>query len=141
MPNFAQAEIRSPTEDLGEYKAFLRTLKVGQTVTLPLEPGESSRVVMRGINSVAAEAKMRINRLPSDEGTVRFRVMEAEKRAVNVTPQQLRARTEKARATREARKAQAQARPAGETPTPDELAETGHPIRPATDSPLGPVNV
>jgi hypothetical protein len=110
MPNFAQAKISSQTDDLSEYRTFLRSLKVGQVVTLPLEEGETTRKVMRTLNSVAREHKVRLARISSPENAIKFRVMPAEKRAVNLTEEQRRTRAEKARATREARR-QAQEQP------------------------------
>jgi hypothetical protein len=104
MPDFARAKIQSPAEELGEYKAFLRTLKEGQRVALPLEEGETSRTVMRGLNRAAAESQMRLLRLPSDRQSVRFVVHSAEKRSVNISPEKIRERTERAKATRAARR-------------------------------------
>jgi hypothetical protein len=103
MPKFAQAEIQSTTEDLSEYKAFLKGLKIGQVVSLPLDKGETSRKVMRALNAAAAESSMRLSRLPSSDDNVRFRVAQPEKRTVNLSPEAKRARAEKARATRASR--------------------------------------
>jgi hypothetical protein len=106
MPNFARAEISNTTEDLSGYKNFLRKLTVGQTVSLPLEAGETSRRVMRALNAAAAESSMRLARVASPEGSVRFRVVSPVKRTVNISPEARRQRVEKARATRAARRAQ-----------------------------------
>lgn len=104
MPDFSRAEIATTTEDLSEYKAFLRKLTIGQVVTLPLEDGETSRRVMRALNAAAGENNMRLSRLPSDEQSVRFKVVPEERRAVNISAEARRARVEKAKATRASRK-------------------------------------
>ena len=57
------------------YLAFLRRLERGQVVTLPLDPGERPRVVVRTLNLAAARLGMRLARLPDPPGTVRFRVV------------------------------------------------------------------
>ncbi|MGH2369103.1 MAG: hypothetical protein ACRDI2_12975 [Chloroflexota bacterium] len=103
MPNFARAEISNTSEDLSQYRTFLKKLNVGQTVTLPLEVGETSRKVMRALNAAAAEAEMRLTRVASPEGSVRFRVVPPEKRTVNLSEEARRQRAEKARATRAAK--------------------------------------
>jgi hypothetical protein len=104
MPDFARAEIATTTEDLTGYKNFLRKLAVGQVVTLPLEAGETSRKVMRALNAAAGQSGMRLSRLDSPDNAVRFKVVSPEKRVVNISPEARRARIEKARATRAARK-------------------------------------
>ena len=105
MPKFAQAEISNTGEDLTGYKNFLKKLTVGQVVTLPLDTGETTRKVMRALNAAAAESSMRLARLASPDGSVRFKVAPVEKRTVNITPEARRARVEKARATRASRQA------------------------------------
>jgi hypothetical protein len=100
MPNFARAEISTTTEDLTGYKTFLRKLSVGQVVSLPLEEGETTRKVMRALNSAAEQSGMRITRLESSPDAVRFKVAPAEKRSVNISDEARRARIEKAAATR-----------------------------------------
>lgn len=130
MPAFERAEITDTADDLSDYKSFLRSLQVGQVVTLPLTADKSSRGVVRRLNAVAEQNKMRLTRLPAAAGAVRFKVAPAEKRAVSLTEEQKRARTEKARATRAARlataspKADVQASPTPEPP-------------PVTDQPTG----
>lgn len=104
MPDFTKAEISTTSQDLSGYKSFLKRLEVGQTVTLPLEPGEGSRSVVRSLNAAAAQSNVRLSRLPSTNGSVRFRVLPPQKRAVTITEEAKRARVEKARATREARR-------------------------------------
>lgn len=104
MPNFAHAEISSTSEDLTEYTGFLRKLAIGQVVSLPLEEGESSRKVMRALNSAAKDCSLRLARLASDGHSVKFKVVPLEKRPVNISPEARRRRIEKARATRLARK-------------------------------------
>ena len=74
MPDFTRAEISTGADDLSEYTTFLRKLSPGQFVTLPLQEGESSRVVMRSLNAAAVQSDMRLARLASDEDSVRFRV-------------------------------------------------------------------
>ena len=103
MPNFARAEISTTTEDLTGYKNFLRKLTVGQVVTLPLEEGETTRKVMRALNSAAEQSGMRLARLESPPDAVRFKVASPEKRSVNISPEASRLRSEKARATRAAK--------------------------------------
>ena len=103
VPNFAKAEIADTTADLSEYKTFLKRLAVGQVVRLPLDKGETSRKVMRSLNSAAHQSNMRLTRLPSGDGAVAFKVATPQKRAVNISPEARRARVEKAKATRAAR--------------------------------------
>jgi hypothetical protein len=104
MPDFGKAEISTENQDLTAYRSFLKRLTVGQTVTLPLDEGETTRKVMRALNSAAASSDLRLARLPSGTGAVRFRVLSPEKRTVNLTDEAKRARVEKAKATRAARK-------------------------------------
>jgi hypothetical protein len=104
MPDFTRAEISNTTTDLTTYVTFLKKLSRGQTVTLPLEAGERPRTVMRAINAAAAESQLRLARLDSPSGTVRFRVLPPEKRALNLTNEAKQARVEKARATRARRR-------------------------------------
>ena len=104
MPNFARAEISTISEDLSEYKTFLKKRNIGETVTLPLEEGETSRKVMRALNAAAADSDMRLSRLASPEGSVRFRIVPAQKRSVNISDEARRARVEKARRTRAAKR-------------------------------------
>jgi hypothetical protein len=105
MPKFAQAEITTTTEDLSGYKVFLKKLSTGQVVTLPLEPGETSRKVMRSLNAAASQSSMRLARVPSSNDVVKFKVVPEQKRKVNISAEARRARVEKARATRAARAA------------------------------------
>jgi hypothetical protein len=104
MPDFAKATIADTSQDLSGYTAFLRKLEIGQVVTLPLEPGERSRAVVRSLNLTAEAQQKRLARLPSDAGSIRFRVLSPDKRAVNISDEAKQARVEKARATREARR-------------------------------------
>ncbi len=97
MPDFTRAEISNTTTDLTAYVTFLKKLSRGQTVTLPLEAGEPTRTVMRAVNAAAAESQLRLARLNSLSGTVRFRVLPPEKRAVNLTVEAKQARVEKAK--------------------------------------------
>jgi hypothetical protein len=108
MPNFARAEITDTEGDLAAYKTFVRSLKVGQVVTLPLEEGETSRRVMRSLNAAATEQRVRLARLSSLPNAVKFRVMPGEKRVVNLSEEARQARAAKARATRQARRQAAQ---------------------------------
>lgn len=104
MPDFAKANISTTSEDLTPYRSFLRKLEVGQTVTLPLDHGESSRKVVHLLNLAAAENEMRLARLPSSNGSVRFRVVSPQKRAMNISEEGKRVRSEKTQATRAAKK-------------------------------------
>lgn len=104
MPDFTRAEISTHAQDLTPYLTFLRRLSPGNVVTLPLEPGESRRRVMRTLNSAAGQVKVRLSRVDAPEGTVRFRVLPPEKRAITMSEEARRARVEKARATRAARR-------------------------------------
>ena len=105
MPKFAQAEIATEGEDLSGYKTFLKKLAVGQVVTLPLEEGETSRKVMRALNTAAGQSNMRLSRLASDDSVVKFKVVPEQKRTVNISEEARRARVEKARQTRAAKSA------------------------------------
>jgi hypothetical protein len=104
MPDFARAAISTSSQDLGPYTTFLRRLDVGQVVNLPLEDGESPRRVMRSVNAAAAQLNMRVARLQSNRDALRFRVLSPEKRTVHISDEAKRARVEKARATRQARR-------------------------------------
>jgi hypothetical protein len=104
LPDFSRAEISNTTIDLTSYVTFLKKLSRGQIVTLPLEAGETPRTVMRAINAAAAESRLRLARLDSPSGTVRFRVLPPEKRALNLTDEAKQARVAKARATRARRR-------------------------------------
>jgi hypothetical protein len=75
VPDFDRAQISTTTADLTPYAGFLRKLQVGQTVTLPLEEGESTRTVMRALNAAARQLGMRLARLPLAGGSLRFRVL------------------------------------------------------------------
>jgi hypothetical protein len=55
---------------------------------------------MRALNSAAQDAGMRITRLESDASSVRFKVVPAERRTIQISPEARRARAEKARATK-----------------------------------------
>ena len=103
MPDFARAQVTETAEDLSAYLTFLRRFTAGQVVTLPLEDGESSRVVMRTLNRAATQSAIRLARLPSNGNAVRFRVLSAEKRSITLSEEARRARAAKARATRRAR--------------------------------------
>jgi hypothetical protein len=103
MPDFTRAEISADTPDLSAYRSFLKRLSPGQTVTLPLDEGETSRRVMRAMNAAAALSDLRLARLSSAPGTVRVRVLSGDKRSVNLTEEAKQARVAKARATRAAR--------------------------------------
>src|SRR4029453_3432220 len=100
MPDFTSAEITTGTQDLTAYTGFLRKLQVGQAVSLPLEEGESGRRVMRSLNAAAGQGGMRLPRLSSADGSVRFRVLSPERRRLSISDAAKRARAEKARATR-----------------------------------------
>lgn len=104
MPDFTRAVIATTTADLSAYTDFLRQLQAGQVVTLPLEAGETPRQVMRHLNAAAGQLPLRVQRLPSDDQAVRFKVLPAEKREVRISEETKRARVEKARASRAARK-------------------------------------
>ena len=117
MPDFTRAETSNTTSDLTAYITFLKKLSRGQTVTLPLEAGETPRTVMRAINAAAAESQLRLARLDSPSGTVRFRVLAPEKRALNLTEAAKQARVEKAQATRARRRTEPS--PAVDAPASD----------------------
>ena len=82
MPDFSRAEVSTSTQDLSEYRSFLKKLTQGQVVTLPLGEGESTRGVMRCLNAAAGEVGMRLSRLASPDHAVRFKVASPEKRLV-----------------------------------------------------------
>jgi hypothetical protein len=117
MRDFSKAEVADEGTDLAAYRAFLERVSVGQTVTLPLETGETPRQVMRRLNAAARGSNRRLARLPPGDGAVRFRVVPTEKRAVRLTDEARRARAEKARATRTARRAERERRQATGTAT------------------------
>ncbi len=106
MPDFTKAEVSNETTDLTPYRTFLKRVEVGQSVTLPLENGETSRKVMRALNLAAGHNNMRITRLPSENRAVRFRMVSPAKRRANISEEAKRARVEKAQATRAARRAE-----------------------------------
>lgn len=91
MPLFDKAErvkIRSPQQrtnriDLTPYKSFLQKYKVGVTVDLPLESGESTRAIKRRLTLASKELGMRL-RYPQHpvKEVIRFKVMPPEKRRV-----------------------------------------------------------
>lgn len=87
MPKSERAEIASSIQDLTEYRNFLKRLAVGQVVTLPLAADEKPRGVVRALNAAAREANMRILRLSSEDGAVRFKVVAAQKRTVSISPE------------------------------------------------------
>jgi spermidine synthase len=134
MPDFANAEVSNETTDLTAYRTFLKRLEMGQTVTLPLQEGETTRTVMRALNRAAGDTHVRLARLPAADGAVRFRVLSGEKRQVTMTDEARRARVEKARATRAARRAEheqlaAMGMPAEGGPTTAEEAAAPRPSR------------
>lgn len=106
MPDFSRAQVSASGADLSAYSTFLRKLTVGQTVTLPLEQGETPRKVMRDLNAAASQSQMRLARVGSDSGAVRFRVVSPDKREVAISDDAKQARVAKARATREAHRMQ-----------------------------------
>jgi hypothetical protein len=106
MPDFTRAEITTEVQELTAYTGFLQKLQVGQAVSLPLEEGESSRRVMRSLNAAAGQVGMRLTRLSSADGSVRFRVLSPERRRLSISDEAKRARVEKARATRAAHQAE-----------------------------------
>ncbi len=108
MPDFKNAEVSTVVEDLSQYKAFLAQYVVGQVVTLPISTGETPRRVMRSLNKAAGANNVRLIRLRSDEGRVRFRMAPQERRVVNLSEEARRARVEKARETRARNRAAAQ---------------------------------
>jgi hypothetical protein len=102
MPDFSRAEIANETIDLTPYRTLLKRVAPGQTVTLPLEAGESPRRVMRAINAAARQSEVRLARVRSEAGAVRFRMLPPQKRAVTLSEEAKRSRGATARATREA---------------------------------------
>lgn len=124
MPDFAKAEVSNETTDLTPYRTFLKHLEVGQAVTLPLEQGETTRKVMRALNLAAGYNSMRLARLPSDNGAVRFRVLSPAKRKMNISKETKQARVEKSRATRAARRAEESQPEAMEMPAAGEASAT-----------------
>src|SRR5690349_13001651 len=104
MPDFSRAQVSEGAQDLTQYKTFLKKLAVGQVVTLPLEQGESSRAVVRSLNSAAQQSDMRLTRLPSQGSAIRFRVASPQKRRVNISAEARKARAQKAQATRAAKR-------------------------------------
>jgi hypothetical protein len=128
MPDFSNAEVSDESTDLTTYRTFLKQLTVGQTVSLPLEAGETSRKVMRHLNTAAKQSAMRLTRLPAEDGAVRFRVLPSEKRAVRLTDEAKPTRVEKARATR-ARRRTEPAPAAAERPDTTQIEAPAEPER------------
>src|SRR5574341_489911 len=100
MPDFANASISQTSEDLAAYTTFVKKLKIGQVVVLPLSGDDTSRKVMRALNAAAGQNQLRLTRLAAPAGAVKFKVAPPEKRAVALSEEARRARTEKARATK-----------------------------------------
>jgi hypothetical protein len=145
MPDFAGAEISNQSRDLTPYVTFLKRLTSGQVVSLPLELGESARAVMRSLNAAASEANIRLARLASDEGFVRFRVLAPEKRTITMSETAKRERVEKARATREVRRQVSAMGLDGLTADPtghqgDQPLDAAPPVQDVIASAVGPVD-
>ncbi|CAA9282310.1 MAG: hypothetical protein AVDCRST_MAG77-3960 [uncultured Chloroflexi bacterium] len=121
MPAFDRAVIAQHAEDLTEYETFLRQLTPGQEVRLPIEPGESSRVVARRLNTAASSVGIRLQHHPRTVGAVAFRVMPGEKRS--------RGRSVRAAEPPADRGAQAAAEPLAAAPKP---AKRGRPRKTAS---------
>ncbi len=91
MPLFDKAErVKTPSPqqrtnriDLTPYKDFLKKYKVGVTIDLPLESGESTRAIKRRLTLASKELNMRLRYpLHPDKKVIRFKVMPTEKRRV-----------------------------------------------------------
>lgn len=107
MPAFTKAKVsEAASEDLTPYLRLLEPLTPGTRVTLPLDPEDRVRVVARSMNRAAHQQGKRLRRLKGLANTVDFVVMRSEIRPTSMTPEQIRARTDKARATRLARAGQ-----------------------------------
>lgn len=107
MPNFQKAKITDSYEsvDLTPYVKFLEPIEIGFRVQVPLEKGETTRKTMRLFNRAAKKIGKRLGRVTSDNSTASFRVFPLEKRPANISEHASRARVEKAKATRDARRA------------------------------------
>jgi hypothetical protein len=104
MPAFAKAKVmEGTTEDLTPYLRLLEPHGPGTRITLPLDADDRPRIVARSMNRAARQQGKRLRRLKGLANTVDFVVMGSEVRTMNMTPEQIRARTEKAMATRAAR--------------------------------------
>lgn len=133
MPDFSRAQVSTSGADLSAYSTFLRKLTVGQTVTLPLEEGETPRKVMRDLNAAASQSQMRLARVGSDSGAVRFRVVSPDKREVAISDDAKQARVAKAKATREAHRAERDQMPAADmNPGQDGATAAGGAVQEAT---------
>ena len=102
MPNFQKAKIVDSAEpvDLTPYLKFLEAMEIGYKVQVPLEKGETTRKAMRLFNRAAKTIGKRLGRMSSDSSTAAFRILPLEKRSSNISEDALRARVEKAKATR-----------------------------------------
>lgn len=100
MPEFKTAASAIAIADLAPYKAFLAQYMRGQVITLQLSVGETNRSVMRQLNAAATENGVRLARLRSPEGSVRFRILPQEKRPSSLSADQIAERTRKASITR-----------------------------------------
>ena len=81
MPTFAklsQDEVdqlrrrRPQTQDLGEYLAYLDTLKAGEWGSITLEEGDTQRVVKRRLTTAAKEKGMTLKYKRAPEGQIIF---------------------------------------------------------------------
>lgn len=107
MPIMSKAQITtgsSKNVDLAPYIEFCEGLAIGSRVVVPLEEGETSRVVMRAFNKAAKQSGRRLSRVATDPDSIGFRVLPLEKRAINMTAEQRAERAAKIRAAVMARR-------------------------------------
>lgn len=109
MPAFTQVKVaplqNGTNVDLTPYLKLLGdNNKPGTRITLPLEKGDRPRVVMRHINKAADQMGVRLRRIPTAASVVEVVIINPEKRPTSLTPEQIKARGEKIRATMLARK-------------------------------------
>lgn len=111
MPAFSQVKVsrmqNGTSVDLAPYLKLIEDNNTpGTRITLPLEKGDRPRVVMRHINKAADQMGARLRRIPTAAHVVEVVVMNPEKRPSSLTPEQMKARGEKIRASMLARKQQ-----------------------------------
>lgn len=108
MPAFDQAVSSRTTGsiDLAPYRDFLSKYEPGTSLTVPLEPGERSRLVAHALNIVAAEQGKRLRRVFGGAANeFRFVIIRPGRRGGGLTAEQIEQRVAKAKATRAANKA------------------------------------
>lgn len=106
MPRFTEAEVSTNgTVDISPYLSLLAPHGPGTRISLPLTAGDRPRMVARALNRAAKEQGKRLRKVTGDGSSINVVVMSGERRRSGLTIDQIEARTAKAKATREAKKA------------------------------------